>query len=170
MNYGEIKDILRILMDRDPNVQGNENELSRLTDVHQPTIHRILTGESRDPRTATLQPLADYFRVSIAQLRGESPLDDAEEVPAILLEQAIDFLREPRPKYDNDALDVARMYSDLPADVRGHVRGVIEALATAHELLETGNNKKENPVDAFKTRPAPRSRRARRSGGSKKVG
>jgi phage repressor protein C with HTH and peptisase S24 domain len=45
-------------------------ELQRATGVPQPTIHRILTGESNDPRTKTLQPLADYFGVSIADMRN----------------------------------------------------------------------------------------------------
>lgn len=47
----------------------NPYELQRATGVPQPTIHRILTGESNDPRTKTLQPLADHFGVSIADLR-----------------------------------------------------------------------------------------------------
>ena len=47
----------------------NPYELQRNTGVPQPTIHRILTGESKDPRTNTLQPLADHFGVSVADLR-----------------------------------------------------------------------------------------------------
>jgi len=47
----------------------NPYELQRATGVPQPTIHRILTGESNDPRTKTLQPLADYFGVPVADLR-----------------------------------------------------------------------------------------------------
>lgn len=47
----------------------NPYELQRATGVPQPTIHRILTGESSDPRTRTLQPLADHFGVSVADLR-----------------------------------------------------------------------------------------------------
>jgi DNA-binding Xre family transcriptional regulator len=47
----------------------NPYELQRATGVPQPTIHRILTGESSDPRTKTLQPLADYFQVPLADLR-----------------------------------------------------------------------------------------------------
>lgn len=43
--------------------------LEKATGVKQPTIHRILTGESSDPRTSTLQPLADYFAVSVSDLR-----------------------------------------------------------------------------------------------------
>lgn len=49
----------------------NPHELHRLTGVKQPTIHRILTGESTDPRTSTLQPLADYFGVKVADLRDQ---------------------------------------------------------------------------------------------------
>lgn len=47
----------------------NPNALQEATKVPQPTIHRILTGESRDPKTKTLQPLADYFGVTVADLR-----------------------------------------------------------------------------------------------------
>lgn len=47
----------------------NPYELQKSTGVPQPTIHRILTGESTDPRTKTLQPLADFFQVSVADLR-----------------------------------------------------------------------------------------------------
>lgn len=52
----------------------SENALARATGVHQPTIHRILTGESSDPKTGSLRPLADYFGISVAQLRGDEPL------------------------------------------------------------------------------------------------
>lgn len=57
----------------------NPYELQRATGVPQPTIHRILTGESNDPRTKTLQPLADYFGVALADLRERdlSAPDDA---------------------------------------------------------------------------------------------
>lgn len=69
----------------------NPHELQRVTGVPQPTIHRILTGESTDPRTKTLQPLADYFRISVADMRdrdlagpsGDKPTFD-ENVRAAL--------------------------------------------------------------------------------------
>lgn len=43
--------------------------LAAATGVPQPTIFRILTGESDDPRTKTLQPLAAYFGLTVADLR-----------------------------------------------------------------------------------------------------
>lgn len=47
----------------------NPNALAVATKVPQPTIHRILSSESLDPKTATLQPIASYFGVSVADLR-----------------------------------------------------------------------------------------------------
>jgi phage repressor protein C with HTH and peptisase S24 domain len=49
----------------------NPHELQRVTGVPQPTIHRILTGESTDPRTKTLQPLAEFFGLSVSNLRDQ---------------------------------------------------------------------------------------------------
>ncbi|CAH0445682.1 LexA repressor [Ralstonia syzygii subsp. syzygii] len=39
--------------------------LAKATGVLQPTIHRILKGKNTRPRTDTLQPLADYFGVTL---------------------------------------------------------------------------------------------------------
>jgi len=57
---------LDVLMRRE---NTNPTKLEKETKVPQPTIHRILSGESKDPRTGTLQPLADYFGVSVSDLR-----------------------------------------------------------------------------------------------------
>ena len=43
-------------------------ELSRATGVPQPTVHRILEGTSRDPRSATVQPIADFLGVTLDDL------------------------------------------------------------------------------------------------------
>jgi SOS-response transcriptional repressor LexA len=61
-----IKDTLRRLMD-DRQITGYA--LSEYTKVPQPTIHRILTGESRDPKTQTLEPIAAFFGLTVSQLR-----------------------------------------------------------------------------------------------------
>lgn len=68
----------------------NPTVLAKATGVQQPTIHRILKGESDDPRTATVQPLADYFGVTVEFLRtgdiegsdivGERTVKDANVV------------------------------------------------------------------------------------------
>ncbi len=48
----------------------NPTVLARATGVPQPTIHRILKGESDDPRTATLEPLASFFGITVEFLRS----------------------------------------------------------------------------------------------------
>lgn len=68
-----VADILSRLMQR----QGlGESALARAAGVPQPTIHRILSGASTDPKTGTLRHLADYFGLTVAQLRGDEPLHD----------------------------------------------------------------------------------------------
>jgi len=72
--------ILADLMERDARIAGNQNELARRTGVAQPNIRRLLNGESQQPRDSTLAPLADFFGVSLAQLRGHEPLSWVEGV------------------------------------------------------------------------------------------
>lgn len=62
------QDILRELM-TDKNMSGQD--LSRATGITQSTIQRILSGESESPRKATLEPIADYYNVSLSYLIGE---------------------------------------------------------------------------------------------------
>ncbi|MFP1683370.1 LexA family transcriptional regulator [Alloalcanivorax sp. C16-1] len=47
----------------------NPHSLAKETGVKQPTIFRILEGESLTPRDKTLRPLADFFGVSVQDLR-----------------------------------------------------------------------------------------------------
>lgn len=61
MHQRTIAETLRHWMETDPRINGSENELGRLSGVPQPTIHRILSGESKEPRPSTLKPLANFF-------------------------------------------------------------------------------------------------------------
>jgi SOS-response transcriptional repressor LexA len=45
-------------------------DLSKITKVPQATIHRMLTGESKNPQKHSLIPIADFFSVSTEQLLG----------------------------------------------------------------------------------------------------
>lgn len=54
----------------------SENELARRTGIAQQIINRILSGENRNPKLATLSPIAKYFNISISQLIGESELEN----------------------------------------------------------------------------------------------
>lgn len=50
------------------------SELARHVNLPQPTIQRITSGTYKQPRTSTLQPIADYFGVTVSQLRGFNPI------------------------------------------------------------------------------------------------
>lgn len=63
--------ILRALM-KEQDI--TESELARRTGIGQPVIHRVLTGETDNPKVATLSPIANYFVISISQLIGDEPL------------------------------------------------------------------------------------------------
>ncbi len=45
-------------------------DLARELELPQPTVHRLVTGTSSNPRQATLEPIADFFKLSVAQLKG----------------------------------------------------------------------------------------------------
>lgn len=71
----------------------SEYRLAQLTGVPQPTIHRIVNGESEDPKTATVKPLASYFGISVDELRG-SKIDAKEHTGRFraLSEDALELL------------------------------------------------------------------------------
>jgi transcriptional regulator with XRE-family HTH domain len=64
--------ILQYLMKDIGNI--SEGELSRRTGVPQPTIHRILSGKTPNPRKHSIEPLAKFFNVSVDQMLGRIPL------------------------------------------------------------------------------------------------
>ncbi len=64
--------ILKQLMQEKGNL--SETELARQINLPQPTVHRILSGETSDPRISTLQLLANFFHVTIDQLLGIAKL------------------------------------------------------------------------------------------------
>lgn len=53
---------LKILMQKH---RINGTELSRRSNVPQPTIHKILAGKTVAPRICTLKRLANYFCISL---------------------------------------------------------------------------------------------------------
>lgn len=60
--------------------QINVTELARRIQLPQPTIHRLLTGKTEDPKLSTLSLIADYFSVSLDQLLGNTPLQDNKKL------------------------------------------------------------------------------------------
>lgn len=62
----------------------NPTFLARATKVNQPSIFRILTGESKEPRRATIEPIAQFFGIPVSWLvegdcRGLDKLNELAE-------------------------------------------------------------------------------------------
>lgn len=53
-------------------------DLAKKTGLSQPTISRLLSGATPDPRVYTLLPLANYFGITIDQLLGQEPMGPVE--------------------------------------------------------------------------------------------
>jgi len=51
-------------------------ELAREVDLPQPTVHRIATGKCANPHKGSLEPLANYFDITVDQLKGNAPLPE----------------------------------------------------------------------------------------------
>lgn len=67
-----------------------EAELARHTSIPQPTLHKILTGITSDPRGSTLSTLANYFDISIDELYRDTAL--SLNAPVIAKAQSIPLL------------------------------------------------------------------------------
>jgi hypothetical protein len=52
----------------------NTSELARQTGTLQPVMHRLVTGDTDNPRITTLAPIAKYFGITLDQLVGIFPL------------------------------------------------------------------------------------------------
>jgi SOS-response transcriptional repressor LexA len=50
------------------------SKLAELTGLGQPVVHRICSGETDNPKVATLSLIANFFRESISALIGDVPL------------------------------------------------------------------------------------------------
>ena len=84
-NTEKCRAVIRQLLARD-NI--NVTELARRIHLPQPTIHRLLTGKTEDPKLSTLSLIANYFLISIDQLLGHTPLSptaDAQSVTPLLV-------------------------------------------------------------------------------------
>lgn len=68
----ELHSILRSLMSE---LTITATQLARETGIGQPVIHRISTGETKDPKVSSLSAIAKYFNVTISQLVGDEPIN-----------------------------------------------------------------------------------------------
>lgn len=77
MSQNDRQKLNQVLTQLMQEVNINEAELARKTEIPQPTLHRILSGATKSPRGNSLAPLANFFSVTINQLMGvdELPVD-----------------------------------------------------------------------------------------------
>lgn len=66
-----ISEVLSYLLER---TQITEAKLARALDVPRATINKIHSGKILDPRSSTLNMIANYFGITIDQLIGKAPL------------------------------------------------------------------------------------------------
>lgn len=151
----EPRKLLRALMDRSGD---NPNSLARkLHDaVGQPQIHKFLSGTAREPRRATLQPLASHYDIPLDAFYDP---EVAGQVAAHLgLLGATPGTEEPTPAPGRKPVEQNirwpfksvsyRRFQALPADAWADIEQHLEILVEKWE--RAGQAKKRKP-----TRPAP---------------
>ncbi len=78
-----IAEILKKLMDEDPKINGKQQALHRLSGATQSAIAEMLNpNTSREFKDSTLAPVANYFKITIPQLKGQRPLHQINELGA----------------------------------------------------------------------------------------
>lgn len=71
-NLGDIiASKLKLLMKQHNNISATE--LARQTNIPQPTLHRLLSGETVDPRVSTLNTIASFFSVGVDYFLTNTP-------------------------------------------------------------------------------------------------
>ena len=60
----------RLLFDKDMKII----DLARETGLAQQTVQKIVAGNCLRPHKSSLEPIAEFFKISIAQLKGEKPI------------------------------------------------------------------------------------------------
>lgn len=87
----------------------NVSELARQSKLPQPTVHRIASGTCNSPHISTLQPLADFFTISIDQLKGLEPIplfDNISKIPVISWELSTSTQIPGHANYEHVVADV----------------------------------------------------------------
>lgn len=78
MDRSAISEILKYLMYKN---NLRTSQLARQVDLPQQTLHRIVSGTSPNPHETSLIPLAKYFGITLAQLKGEERLSELAGPP-----------------------------------------------------------------------------------------
>ena len=77
MSNTKISQILtRLLSDQNLRV----SELARQVQLPQPTIQRIAAGVCENPHISSLKPIAEFFSISVDQLKGLEPIPKFDKI------------------------------------------------------------------------------------------
>ena len=82
-------------------------ELARQIDVPQPTVHRIVNGVCEHPHISSLEPIANYFEISVDQLKGLDSiawLDQTHKVPLLTWIEAVSWPRNRKQVKNRDTI------------------------------------------------------------------
>jgi len=79
-SLGMVSKILEQLIKSDPTLLKKDHSINQAAaakafGINQPTLFRILSGESADPKSNSVRAICNYFGIQPAQLRGEVPLE-----------------------------------------------------------------------------------------------
>lgn len=112
MENSLISNVLKFLMFK-KNV--NTSKLARNINLPQQTLQRIVSGTSTNPHGKTLKAIADFFNISLEQLKGESPLP--ESILGMQLSTIIKAKTKEIPKISwNEAETYVHKFEEYPAN------------------------------------------------------
>tara|TARA_Y100000815_G_C13318501_1_gene491421 strand:- start:748 stop:1407 length:660 start_codon:yes stop_codon:yes gene_type:complete len=87
-----LRDVLKLLQNI---YEISDSDLAKETNIPQPTIHRLRSGMSPDPKISTIKPIADFFNVTIGQICGIESLPANIHNKDDLLQRSTGILRIP---------------------------------------------------------------------------
>lgn len=109
--------------------EWSEGELARRAGIPQPTVHRIIKGESKSPRQENIQAIAKAFGCSIEWLWsgvGKAPLGSQEADPS----SAANKVRQMLEKHGRG----------LPAEARQQILQAVEEAASPEQEAASPSN------------------------------
>lgn len=92
-------------------------ELARQVNLPQPTVHRIATGACEHPHLSSLEPIANFFSITVEQLKGHEPiswLDRVMKVPLLTWDVVMNW-----PQNSDDSLHSEYVLTDAPVGKLG---------------------------------------------------
>lgn len=105
-------------------------ELARRINLPQPTVHRIVKGTSPRPHHSSLLPLADFFGISLEQLKGLKPIPglnsrnpdssppDLRELPLLNFDEVMGWYHN---KLHENFSPSEKFFCDAPVSDRAYI-------------------------------------------------